>query len=138
MILFFNKHHHSPYLSDASLLTSSATPVCPCGAMSLKRGRKPKPVWQFYSQDAEKKHAICNACGIQRCKNIITLENHLTVCAKLSAEDMSKWRAIKLQRERDEDATGDESDEPPRKRRRRVTSCVHLYPCSRSVWRTLF
>jgi len=61
---------------------------------SHKRGRKPGPVWNFFKLDDEKKHAICNACGTQRCKNVVTLENHLAACSKMTDEASAEWQAV--------------------------------------------
>ena len=59
--------------------------------MSAKRGRKPSAVWQFFTLDDNKKHATCKACGIQRCKNVVTLENHVMNCEGLSDEAKQIW-----------------------------------------------
>ena len=86
-----------------------------------KRGRKPGPVWQFFKLDEEKKHAICNACGTKRCKNIVTLENHLAACSKMTEESSAAWQAIL-----------DERKQAPAAKKRRKTSVCPREPCSRS------
>lgn len=59
-----------------------------------KRGRKPGPVWEFFELTEDKLHATCNACGSQRCKNVITLENHMDQCDDLTDNDREKWQDI--------------------------------------------
>jgi len=66
--------------------------------VGLKRGRKPGPVWMFFTMEDDKLHARCNACGTRRCKNVVTLENHLEVCDQLSDNDRDKWEGILEQR----------------------------------------
>jgi len=51
-------------------------------------------VWNFFELDDEKKHAICNACGTKRCKNVVTLENHLAACMQMTDEATAEWQAV--------------------------------------------
>ena len=85
--------------------------------MSAKRGRKPSAVWQFFTMDDDKKHATCNACSTLRCKNVVTLENHMGVCDKLPDDDKAKWQAIIDQRAR---------EGPPAAKRPRKSSACRL------------
>jgi len=79
-----------------------------------KRGRKPGPVWQFFTLEDDKLHAKCNSCGIRRCKNGVTLENHMDVCEELSDHDKLRWQQIMEEREQ---------NKSPRLKRRRT----HLF-----------
>jgi len=77
-----------------------------------KRGRKPGPIWQFFTLDAAKKHATCNACGTQRCKNLTTLENHLAACSKMTDEAQASWQAV----------LDDRKQAPPAKKSRKTSA----------------
>ena len=86
--------------------------------MAAKRGRKPSEVWQWFTMSDDKKHAACNACEISRCKNVVTLENHMMVCEKLTDDDKAKWDAIVKRRE--------DAPRPPKLARRACSVC----PCA--------
>jgi len=81
-----------------------------------KRGRKPSEVWQLFTLDEEKKHATCNACGLVRCKNVVTLEAHLAQCAQLPRATREVWAAAVQERK-------DLGHVPTKKRRTNGAQC---------------
>jgi len=63
-----------------------------------KRGRKPSEAWNFFTLLDDKKHAICTACGKVRCKNVTTLESHLSKCDQLDDATRAAWKTAVQER----------------------------------------
>jgi len=63
-----------------------------------KRGRKPSEAWNFFTLNEDKKHATCTACGLIRCKNVMTLESHLSKCEQLDEATRDAWKAAVQER----------------------------------------